>query len=162
MSAALSAIASSQFRRPRTMQPHVRSYLSCLSMYTADKTLARWPGNEERATSMLIPASPTGSDVQSKAEIMPGKLASVLLPRVRNSPTALSYHEDADLFSSFCSFVRAYWSDKEVDADAFHITIMSILPKKGDLSDPNKWWGISLLSCASKIISSVIANRLAR
>ena len=36
-----------------------------------------------------------------------------------------------------------------------------LLPKKGDLSDPNKWRGTSLPSAAaSKLVSSVIATRL--
>ena len=39
---------------------------------------------------------------------------------------------------------------------------MSILPNKGDLSDPNKWRGISVLSCMLNIISSVIANCLGK
>ena len=37
---------------------------------------------------------------------------------------------------------------------------MLIMPKKGDLSDPNNWQVIYLLSCASETISSVIANCL--
>ena len=58
------------------------------------------------------------------------------------------------------SFLQAYWREEDVDPDAFHTTLMTVLPKKGDLSDPNKWRGISLLSVASKLISSIIATRL--
>ena len=58
-------------------------------------------------------------------------------------------------------FLRAYWREEDVDPDAFHTTLMTtVLPKKGDLSDPNKWMGISLLSVASKLVSSVLATRL--
>ena len=39
---------------------------------------------------------------------------------------------------------------------------MTVLPKKGDLSDPNKWRGISLLSVASKLVSSIVATRLGK
>ena len=34
------------------------------------------------------------------------------------------------------------------------------ITKKGDLSDPNKWRGINLLGICSKIIRSIIGNRL--
>ena len=40
--------------------------------------------------------------------------------------------------------------------------LILILPKKGDLLDLKKWRGISLLICASNIISSVIANHLGK
>ena len=39
---------------------------------------------------------------------------------------------------------------------------LSILPKKGDLADPNKWRGIALGDIAAKCISSIIANRLTK
>ena len=52
------------------------------------------------------------------------------------------------------------WREENVDPEAFHTTLMTVLPKKGDLSDPNKWRGMSLLSVASKLVSSVIATRL--
>ena len=42
------------------------------------------------------------------------------------------------------------------------VGVMSLLPKKGDLSNPNKWRGISLLCVASKIVSSVLATRLGK
>ena len=37
---------------------------------------------------------------------------------------------------------------------------LKILPKKGDLSDPNSWRGIMLLDAASKILSSILSERL--
>jgi hypothetical protein len=36
----------------------------------------------------------------------------------------------------------------------------SILPKSGDLSNPNKWRGIALGDIAAKCVSSIIATRL--
>ena len=56
----------------------------------------------------------------------------------------------------------AYWTDPNVDPESFHTSLMSVLPKKGDLSDPNKWRGMSLLSVASKLVSSIIATRLGK
>jgi hypothetical protein len=37
---------------------------------------------------------------------------------------------------------------------------LKILPKKGDLSDPNKWRGIMLLDIMSKLVCSIISTRL--
>ena len=37
---------------------------------------------------------------------------------------------------------------------------LKILPKKGDLSDPNNWRPIMLLDVLQKIMSSLIAQRL--
>ena len=36
------------------------------------------------------------------------------------------------------------------------------MPKKGDLSDPNKWRGINLMDLCSKIFSCILNNRLYR
>ena len=56
--------------------------------------------------------------------------------------------------SSYCDF---NWSDHTIDPDAFHITLMKLLPKKGDhLSDPDKRRG------NSKNVSSIIAHRLGK
>ncbi len=33
------------------------------------------------------------------------------------------------------------------------------VPKSGDLSDPNKWWGVMLMDVCSKIFSSVMNGR---
>ena len=57
-------------------------------------------------------------------------------------------------------FLHAYWREEDVDPEAFHTTLMTMLLKKGGLSDPNKWRGVPLLSVASKLVSSVIATRL--
>ena len=37
---------------------------------------------------------------------------------------------------------------------------LKVLPKKGDLSNPNNWRGIMLLGAAGKITSSIISGRL--
>lgn len=66
------------------------------------------------------------------------------------------------LFGEFVHSLHAYWTDPNVDPESFHTSLMSVLPKKGDLSDPNKWRGISLLSVASKLVSSIVATRLGK
>ena len=60
----------------------------------------------------------------------------------------------------FFDFIREYWKNPDLDPDEFHQVRLTILPKSGDLSDPNKWRGICLLDIASKVMSSIIADRL--
>ena len=52
-----------------------------------------------------------------------------------------------------------FWSSG-ISPSEWRIGRLKILPKKGDLSDPNKWRGIMLLNVACKLISSVISRRL--
>ena len=63
-----------------------------------------------------------------------------------------------NIVGSFMKFLHAYWREEDVDPEAFHTTLMTMLLKKGDPPDPNKWRGIPLLSVASKLVSSVIAT----
>ena len=83
-------------------------------------------------------------------------------PGVDGIPTeAFKIIRESDvLLGEFMKFLRACWREENVDPDAFHATLVTVLPKKGGLSDPNKWRGTSLLSAASKLVSSVIATRL--
>ena len=62
--------------------------------------------------------------------------------------------------SQLINIITQYWIDDNFDPDIFHEVVLKIIPKKGDLSDPNKWRGIALLDICSKIISSIIASRL--
>ena len=57
--------------------------------------------------------------------------------------------------------MHAYWLNPAFSPDTFDDAVLKLLPKKGDLSNPNNWRGISLLDIVSKIISSIIASRLA-
>ncbi len=60
--------------------------------------------------------------------------------------------------SIFLKLFALFWQN-----DRFwqHIKL-SILPKKGNLADPNKWHGIALGDIAAKCTSSIIANRLTK
>ena len=58
------------------------------------------------------------------------------------------------------AMVQEYFESESYDPDAFHWISLKLLPKKGRLSDPNKWRGIALLDIGSKLISSVSAERL--
>jgi hypothetical protein len=58
--------------------------------------------------------------------------------------------------------VTEYCTKDEVDYEAFHRIMLKILPKKGDLSNPNKHRGIALQEVMSKIVSCMINHRLSR
>jgi hypothetical protein len=39
---------------------------------------------------------------------------------------------------------------------------LTLLPKKGDLSDPSNWRGLMLLDAMAKVVTSIVESRLAR
>jgi hypothetical protein len=55
--------------------------------------------------------------------------------------------------------VIQFWNGEETPAE-WLVGRLKILPKKGDLSDPNKWRGIMLLDVMSKVVCSIISKRL--
>ena len=58
--------------------------------------------------------------------------------------------------------ILKYWHDAEYNPEAFTKLGLCILPKTGDLSNLNKWRGITLGDIAAKLISSIIATRLTK
>jgi hypothetical protein len=60
----------------------------------------------------------------------------------------------------FHELITAFWNNPDFNPDEWHQIKLCILPKKGDLSNPNKWRGIALGDIASKCVSSIIALRL--
>jgi hypothetical protein len=55
--------------------------------------------------------------------------------------------------------VIQFWQGEDVPLD-WLVGRLKILPKKGDLSDPNKWRGIMLLDIMGKLVCSIISARL--
>ena len=53
-----------------------------------------------------------------------------------------------------------FFEDPDHDIDDWHMGNLRILPKKGDLHQPNNWRGINLLDSGSKIMSLIITARL--
>mmetsp|Transcript_22155 Transcript_22155/g.22469 ORF Transcript_22155/g.22469 Transcript_22155/m.22469 type:complete len:137 (+) Transcript_22155:121-531(+) len=60
----------------------------------------------------------------------------------------------------FYDFIREHWRNPELDPQEFHEARLVMLPKSGNLSNPNKGRGICLLGIAIKIVSSITADRL--
>ena len=56
--------------------------------------------------------------------------------------------------------IRKYWNDNKYNPEVFTLLDLYILPKTGDLSNPNKWRGIALGNIIAKLIASIIATRL--
>jgi hypothetical protein len=54
-----------------------------------------------------------------------------------------------------------FWTNPDFNPDVWKHVMLKILPKSGDLSNPNKWRGIALLDICSKAVSSIAATRLA-
>ena len=52
-----------------------------------------------------------------------------------------------------------YFNDN-LDIKVRKIGKLKILPKKGDISNPNNWRGINLLDVISKLVSIVLTRRL--
>ena len=57
-----------------------------------------------------------------------------------------------DFLNAFCN--------KETDFDEWHEGQVIPVPKSGDLSDPNKWCGVTLMDLGSKIFSSILSMQL--
>ena len=55
--------------------------------------------------------------------------------------------------------LSVFWESETVPVEWIKAKLC-LLPKKGDLSDPNNWRGIMLLDCFAKWVGSILGNRL--
>ena len=69
-------------------------------------------------------------------------------------PDAFKALDDANLLTLFDLF-NSYWNE-EIDFSEWHEGLVVPVPKSGDLSDPNKWSGVTLMDLGSKIFSSIL------
>ena len=58
-------------------------------------------------------------------------------------------------------YIVDFW-EGTADYWEWHVGLGVLVPKKGDLSDPNKWRGINLMDVCSKIFSCILNERLYR
>jgi len=56
-------------------------------------------------------------------------------------------------------YITDFWED-DADYWEWHTCIGVLVPKKGDLSDPNKWREINLMDVVSKVFSCILNDRL--
>ncbi len=57
--------------------------------------------------------------------------------------------------------ITDFWTNPELNPEIWKHVVLTILPKSGDLSNPNKWRGIALLDICSKAVSPIAVTRLA-
>ena len=55
------------------------------------------------------------------------------------------------------NFYNAYWKGG-INFDEWHEGRVVPVPKSGDLGDPNKWRGVTLMDMGSKIFSSILCT----
>ena len=55
--------------------------------------------------------------------------------------------------------ISGFWQG-EVCYEEWRIGRLKLLPKKGDLKNPNSWRGIMLLDISGKLVASIISERL--
>ena len=67
--------------------------------------------------------------------------------------------EDTEAFGLFMDCLEQFWVHG-VDEAEWSVGRLKVIPKSGDLSDPNKWRGIMLLDVAGKVVCSIISRRL--
>jgi len=77
------------------------------------------------------------------------------------SPNAIKALND-DHRLILLQFLHQWMDNPSLTFDDWQIATVTPLPKKGDLSDPNNWRGITLLDVTSKVVSIFINNRLQR
>ena len=61
--------------------------------------------------------------------------------------------------SHLLTFLKQYW-EGEADFAEWHEGQLVPVPKSGDLSDPNKWRGVTLMYIGSKVFSRILCARL--
>lgn len=97
---------------------------------------------------MALQATPNGK--AAGIDKIPGELLK--LTQEEETPTSA-------LGKALWTLLEKIWVDAKVPA-LYNTAIVVPVPKKGDLSDPDNYRGISLISVAMKIISKVVATRL--
>ena len=72
-------------------------------------------------------------------------------------PNAFKCLDNHNLSTMF-NFINAFWHG-ETDFEEWHESIGSLVPKKGDLQNLNKWRCINLMDVGSKILSCILTER---
>ena len=87
------------------------------------------------------------------------KLANDKAPGLNKvPPNAFKSLSNANI-AHLLTFFNQYW-EGESDFSEWHEGQFVPLPKSGDLSDPNKWRGVTLMDIRSKVFSSILCSRL--
>ena len=87
------------------------------------------------------------------------KLTNDKAPGLKNVPPNAFKALSSEHLDTLLTFFNDYW-DEKVDFEEWHEGQVVPVPKSGDLSDPNKWRGVTLMDIGSKIFSSILCTRL--
>ena len=74
------------------------------------------------------------------------------------TPNAFKCMDERNLKTVY-KFICDSWDGNE-DYKEWHEGQVVLVPKSGDLSNPNKWRGVNLMDVCSKILSRIITSRL--
>jgi hypothetical protein len=107
-------------------------------------------------TNLTISGPPTMDEFKKAIKLLANRKA----PGASGVPAELFKVLEESALQPMFEFLGKYWNDDNLDFTAFHNIILKIIPKKGDLSDPNKWRGIALGEVPSKIISMIALKRI--
>ena len=112
---------------------------------------------EQRTTSRELDASISWVELRKAI----AKLANGKSPGLNDvPPDAFKALTDGNL-RTLLAFLNSFW-DNEVDFAEWHEGQVIPVPKSGNLSDPNKWRGVTVMDLGSKIFSSIMCTRLFR
>ncbi|MCP4744834.1 MAG: reverse transcriptase family protein, partial [Desulfobacteraceae bacterium] len=81
-------------------------------------------------------------------------------PGTNGIPIEMYKHLDDENLLHVLDILNKYSSDPDYDIPDWHDVTLKLLPKKGDLSLPKNYRPISLLDVLSKILSSILVDRL--
>lgn len=83
-------------------------------------------------------------------------------PGPNNIPTEAFKNLTGAGFEELQRLIGKFWDDPDFLPQELTEIKLRVLPKKGDLSNPNKWRGIALGDVAAKTVSSILTHRLTK
>ena len=87
------------------------------------------------------------------------KLNNGKSPGLNDVPPDVSKSLTEKNLATLLDLLNKFWHD-EVDFAEWHEGRVVPVPKSGNLSDPNKWRGVTLMDIGLKIFSSILCTRL--
>jgi exonuclease III len=113
---------------------------------------------DSRPTNTALDAPPTSKEIKAALQ----KMQYEKSPGKNGIPTEAFKSLKGASLSAFMKLIALFWQNDQFNPVDWQQIKLSILPKQGDLADPNKWRGIALGDIAAKCISSIVANRLTK
>ena len=87
------------------------------------------------------------------------KLKNVKAPGLKDVPSDAFKSLTKNNLANILEHLNLFWYD-EVNFDEWNDGRIVPVPKSGNLSDPNKWRGVTLMDIGSNVFSSILCTRL--